>query len=145
MRRSVNVLLALSALVILLVGGALLFTLPHWLIRVGQGLAKGPDGTVSVVFIHRSTSGDVLFTSEDGSFSECYVLNFATNEIAIPSCGSVIHDFGIIAFSNESPISGVLASDRIKVERDLNVVINDKVIEFDTLSGYRILARRDGY
>jgi hypothetical protein len=51
----------------------------------------------------------------------------------------------MVAFSNESPIPGVLSSDKVKVETDMNVVISDSLIEFTTLSGYRVSAKRNGY
>jgi len=145
MRRSLNILLGLSAFVLLLIGGAVFFTLPHWLIRLGYGEAKGPDEMVSDVSIYRSTSGDVLFLIPDGSSFDCYVFSLQTNKITIPSCGSQIHNFGVIALSNESPISGVLSSDRVKVESDMDIVISDDRIEFTTLSSRRVLAKRDSF
>lgn len=130
---------------IVLLIGAIYFTLPHWLIRVGFAEANGPGEVVSKVSIYKSTSGDILFLASDDSFTDCYVFSSATNAITIPSCGSTIHNFGIVAFSNESPISGVLSSNRIKVETDMNVVITESQIEFTTLSGHRIMARRDSF
>lgn len=143
MRRSVKVLLGLLAVAVLLICGVLLFTLPRWWIRVGSADAKGQGEAVSVVSIYRSTSADVLFLLPDG---DCYVFSSVKNEITIPSCGSQIHNFGIVAFSNESPIPGVPSSDRVKVETDMNnIVITKDVIELTTLSGFRIQAKRDSF
>ena len=143
MRRSIKILLGLSVFVVLIVGGTIFFTLPHWLIRVGHAEAKGPGEAISEVSIYRSTSGDILFLIPGSSFEDCYVFHSTTSEITIPSCSSQIHSFGIVAFSNESPIPGVLSSNRVKVETDMDVVISEEVIEFTTLSGLRIRVERD--
>lgn len=145
MRSTVRILLGLSFFVAVLVGGAILFTLPHWWIRVGSAEAKGPGEIESEASIYKSTSGDVLFLVSGDSYVDCYVFSPATNEITIPSCGSQVHSFGIVAFSNESPIPGVLSSDKIKVETDMNIVINDNEIGFTTLSGRRVRAKRDSF
>lgn len=145
MQRWVKVLLGISAFIVILLGGVVLFTLPHWWIRVGIAEAKGPGNLESKASIYRSTGGDVLFTVADHSVVDCYVFSPVTNEIIIPSCPSQVHSFGIIAFSNESPIPGVLSSNKIKVETDMNIVINDNKIEFTTLSGKRIRAKRDSF
>ena len=145
MRRSVKILLVLSVFVVLVVAGAILFTLPHWLIRVGYGKAQGQGEAVYEVSVFRSTSGDILFLIPGDSFEDCYVFDSTSNELTIPSCPSQIRSFGMVAFSNESPIPGVLSSDKVKVETDMNVVISDSSIEFTTLSGYRVSAKRNGY
>lgn len=145
MQRSVKVLLGLLTLFIALAGGAILFTLPHWWIRVGVAETKGPGEVKVNASVYRSTSGDVLFLIREDSWVDCYVFSPATNEITIPSCSSQVHSFGLVAFSNESPIPGVRSSDKIKVETDMNVIINDRVVEFTTLSGHRISARRDSF
>jgi hypothetical protein len=134
-----------SGLVLGLVGAGILFTLPHWWIRVGFAEAKGPGEVESEASVYRSTSGDVLFLVPDDSFVDCYVFTPATSEITIPSCGSQIHSFGVVVFSNESPIPGVQSSNKIKVETDMNILINENEIAFTTLSGSRIKAKRDSF
>ena len=143
MRRSLKILLALSAFFVVVIGGAIAFTLPHWWIRVGFAESRGLGEAESPASVYRSTSGDILFLVPDNDSSvDCYVFYSATTEISIPSCSSQIHSFGIIAFSNESPIPGVLSSNKVKVETDMDLVVNDDAIEFTTLSGRRIKAKR---
>ena len=146
MRRSVKVLLSLSALAIVIVGGGIFFTLPHWWVRVGFAEVRGPAEAHLRSSTYRSTSGDILFLVPDDVPSEdCYVFSPARNEITIPSCPSQVYSFGIIAFSIDSPIPGVLSSNKLKVETDMNVVINNEVIEFTTLSGRRVRSNRDSF
>lgn len=130
----------------ILIGGVVLYTLPHLLIRTGYAEARDSSGKFSKVSIYRATSGDAVFYIEDSDESEvCYVVNIPAKRLSIPSCSSQVTRFGILAFSNESPIPGVESTDRIKVEKDLEVVINEEAIEFNDLSGRRIIARRPSF
>ncbi|MEO5858509.1 MAG: hypothetical protein ABIR33_06120 [Pyrinomonadaceae bacterium] len=142
MRRPVKILLTLAGLGFGLLIGAIYLTLPHWLVRVGFAEARGPGEAVSKVSIYKSTSGDIVFLTPE---ADCYVFATARNQISIPSCPSQLYSFGIVAFSIDSPIPGVSSSNRVKVETDMHVLINDEAVEFTTLSGRRVRATRESF
>ena len=115
-------------------GGLLFWTLPQWWIRIGTAEPG--------VAMYKSWSGEVLFVVYYDSLWDHYIFNPSTKEIGIPSAGQ-LHVCPILVFSNEAPVPVVFSSNKIKVETDMNIVINDKQVEFTTLHGTRVKAERN--
>jgi hypothetical protein len=113
-----------------------IWTLPQWWIRVGT-VEPG-------VAVYKSVSGDVLFILYYDSVRDHYIFYPSTKEIGIPS-GTQLHVSPVIVFNNEAPVPVVLSSNRIKVETDMNIVVDDKHIEFTTHQGVRIKAERNWF
>lgn len=116
--------------------GLIIWTLPHWWYRIGTAEPG--------VAIYKSWSGDILFVVRYDSLQDQYIFYPSTKQIGIPS-GNQLHVSPVLVFTNEAPVPVVLSSDRIKVETDMNIVIDDKQIEFTTLNGVRISAQRNGF
>src|SRR5512139_133418 len=117
-------------------------TLPHWWILVGSAVAKNGSGVIKDYSIYKSSSGDMVFWRSSDSLIDCYIFYAELSDIAIPNGGQFNNQLGFIAFTNEAPFPGVLSSNRVKLETDMKVVVNNEMVEFTTLSGNRIRAKR---
>ena len=91
--------------------------------------------------MYKSWSGNILFVINNDSLQDQYIFYPSTNEIGIPS-GRQLHISPLLVFSNEAPVPVVLSSDKIKVETDMNIVVDDKRLEFTSLNGVRVIAER---
>ena len=139
MSNSVKALLAVVVLATVLAVGFIVYTWPHWWYRVGTAEASRPLGSVYQVTIYKSTNGDLLFVIMEDSLIDEYILERETHRIGIPS-GGQLHIFPFIVYANEAPVSVVWADDKIKVETDMNIVLDDKKVEFTTFHGLRVKA-----
>ena len=133
LRRRLLIVVGVSAVCAV---GLIIWTLPHWWVRIGTAEPG--------VATYKSWSGDVLFVVRQDSLREQYIFYPATKEIGIPS-GNQLHVTPVIVFTNEAPVPVVFSSDKIKVETDMNIVVDDKRIAFTTFRGVRIIAQRNGF
>ena len=116
--------------------GLVIWTLPQWWVRIGTAEPG--------VAVYKSWSGDVLFVAFYDSLRAPYIFYPSTKEIGVPS-GNQLHVSPVLVFSNEAPVPVVLSSNRIKVETDMDIVVDDKQIEFTTFQGVRIKAERNWF
>ena len=116
--------------------GLIIWTLPHWWIRIGTAEPG--------VAMYKSWSGDVLFVVYYDSVQDQYIFYPSTKEIGIPSA-SQLHGSPALVLSNEAPVPVVFSSNKIKVETDMNIVVDDRRIEFTTFYGTRIKTERNGF
>jgi len=116
--------------------GLVIWTLPQWWIRIGTAEPG--------VAMYKSWSGDVLFVVYYDSIQDQYIFYPSTKEIGIPS-GSQLHISPVLVLSNEAPVPVVFSSNKIKVESDMNIIADDKRIEFTTFNGTRIKAERNWF
>jgi hypothetical protein len=127
---------ALFALVILVVGFAI-YAYPRLWLRAGTAEARSHRGTVYEANIYKSTRGDLLFVIRQDSLVDEYIFYPTTGQIGIPSI-SQFQVFSFLAYSWETPVPVVLSTDKIKVEMDMNIVVDQKYIEFTTLRNLRV-------
>ncbi|NOT46240.1 MAG: hypothetical protein HOP17_00625 [Acidobacteria bacterium] len=144
MSHSVKALLAIVALIAILAVSFVAYTFPHWWFRVGTAEARSASGFVYQVPIYKSTTGDVLFYIREDSLVDEYIFYPSTRLIGIPSLGQ-LQVFSFFAYSNDVPVPVVLSTNKVKVETDMNIVVDDKQIEFTTFHNLRIKADRNNF
>lgn len=116
--------------------GLIIWTLPQWWYRIGTA---EPGAAM-----YKSWSGEVLFVYTNDSLQDQYIFYPSSNEIGIPS-GGQLHVSPVLVFSNEAPVPVVLFSNKIKVETDMDIVVDDSRLEFTTRRGVRIKVDRSSF
>jgi hypothetical protein len=141
MSNSLQTLIAAAIFLTAMVGGTIASSYRHWWYRVDTGSAQSRSGLPQEVEIYRSFNGEVLFVVDEDSLIDEYIFYPSTGEIGIPNSGQ-LHVFSIVAYNNDFPVPTVSASDRVKVESDMNILVNADRIEFTTFHGKRVVAQR---
>ena len=131
MSNSVKALLAVVTLVVVSAASLVVYTFPHWWYRVGAAEARSPLGWSEPVTIYKSTKGDLLFVIREDSLIDEYIFYPSTGQVGIPSVGQ-IHLFGVLAYSNDVPVSVVMSENWIKVETEMNIVVESGKLRFRT-------------
>lgn len=141
MSNSVKAIFAFVVLIMVLVGGVLIYTFPHWWLRAGTAEVRTPTGYVDQANVYKSTRGDMLFVIREDSLIDEYIFYPTTGQIGIPSFSNFFI-FPHFAFSRDVPVPVVLSTDKIwlETERDLDIVVDENHVEFTTRHNLRVRA-----
>jgi hypothetical protein len=139
MSNSVKAKFAFVVMIAVLVGCVLIYTFPHWWLRAGTAEVRNPAGHVYQANVYRSTQGDLLFVIQEDSLADEYIFYPSTGQIGMPSIDQ-FYIFSLFAYSKDVPAPVVLSTDKIKVDMDIDLVVDGKHIEFTTRWGFRVKA-----
>jgi len=148
MRNWLKIIVAVLVVAVVAVIATVLFTLPHWWLRVGDAEARVGSGPIGVVTVYKSTDGNFLFHLKEDSVEDHYIFYPSDGRIGIPNSGQfVTFPSGLlfVAFSKDEQPSVAFSDDRIKVETSMNIVVEGNRLEFDTRAGRRITADLSSY
>jgi hypothetical protein len=88
--------------------------------------------------VYRSSNGDILLRLISPDENSAYIFYPEKKLIGIPNAGQFIY-LSMYAFSIDQSPPVVMSNDRIKIERDMNLIIIDNdVFEFTSLNGGRV-------
>ena len=139
MSNPVRALLAVVILILITAVSLVIDTFPHWWLRTGIAEARSPTGHVYQADVYKSTKGDLLFVIKQDSLIDEYIFYPTTSQIGIPS-SSQFFVSPLLAYSKDVPAPVVLSTNKIKVEMDMNIVVDGKRVEFTTLDNLRVRA-----
>src|SRR5207244_1028934 len=114
-------------------------TAPHWWTSVGHANVTSADGAFGTAKVYKSRKGEFLFSIGDLPDDEIYIYFPSEKLVGIPN-RSAFTFMPFVAFCRDESVATVRSNDKIKVETDMNVVANDKRVEFTTFRGNRIKA-----
>ncbi len=128
--------------VVVLLAGFIAYTLPHWWYRVGEAEQRTEHGPLGTVTVYKSSEGNLLFLIEEDSYRDHYIFYPVDGRIGIPNRGQfgTLPFVSALAYSTDSPVPVVFSDDGIKVETDMNVVLDNNSLEFNTRLGRRVRA-----
>lgn len=138
-----NSIRLLAAVVLVVIIAAGYYAYPHLWYRVGMGEARTSQGPIGSVTVYKSTQGNVLFLYLEDSLRQEYILDPSTGDVGIPNGGQFTY-VSSIAYSSDIRVPFV-SSKSAKVDTDMNIVMNDKIIEFTIRPGIRISAERNNF
>jgi hypothetical protein len=139
MSNNVKRLLAAILVVALSVVGVIVFTLPHWWYRVGEGQSRTSYGPLGTVTVYKSTEGNVLLLIREDSLIDQYIFYPSSGKIGIPNHGQFVY-FRFVAYSKDVPVPVVFSDDRIKVETDMNIIVENGILRFRTRTDRQVEA-----
>jgi hypothetical protein len=148
MSNRLKIIAAVLIVIAVGIGMSVLVTLPHWWLRVGNAEAHVGSGQIGIVTVYKSTDGNLLFHIQEDSVEDHYVFYPSEGKIGIPNSGQFIPFPPItpfLAFSKDDQPAVAFSDDRIKVETDMNIVVNGDRLEFNTSYGRRIRADLSSY
>lgn len=88
--------------------------------------------------LYRSSQGDLLIRIKVLEKEDSVYIYYPSRRlIGVPNGNQFVY-FPLYAFSKDVPPPVVMSNDRIKIESDMNLVINEIGVEFTTLSGGRV-------
>jgi hypothetical protein len=133
-------------LVVLGLAFALVFvsnTVPHLWYAAGKANVTFSDGSSGTARVYKSKNGEYLFSISDEP-AEIYLYFPATNLIGIPN-GDQFAFIPLFAYSKDAPVPVVFSNNKVKADTDMNIVIEDKKVQFTTFRGRRIEADLGSY
>ena len=126
-------ILILSAVICFAAGGLVAVSYEHWWLKnVG-----------SRIFVNETYSEhDTVFRNSYGDFlisidNELYVYCSSTKQLGIPNSNQFIF-LGLFAYNIDVPVPTVLSSNRIKIEREMNVSEDKEWLIFTAPDGRMI-------
>ncbi|MEO7659251.1 MAG: hypothetical protein ABIV48_06520 [Pyrinomonadaceae bacterium] len=135
----------IAFLVIAMLGvGLVFFTFPHWWCRVGTAVSYTPSEPGGIVMVYKSTDGNLLFWIQEDSLKDQYIFYPSTSKIGVPNGNQFIR-LASLVYSKDVPVPVVFSENRVKVETDLNIIIDADKLEFTTFGGRRIVANLKSY
>lgn len=126
--------------VVVLLVGFIVYTLPHWWYRVGEAEQRTEYGPLGTVTVYKSIDGNLLFWIQEDSYQDYYIFYPVDGRIGIPNRGQfgTIPCVPALAYSVDSPVPVVFSDDKTKVETDMNIVLENNRLEFNTRLGRRV-------
>lgn len=126
-----------AGLIIVLVVAFLFWTSAHWWRELGSAEVVYNGKTLDSANIYRSQNDDILIRlNEAPDENSAYIFYPSKNLIGVPNANQFIY-LPMYAYSIDVPPPVIMSNDRVKMETDMSIVINDDVIEFTTLNGGR--------
>ena len=131
MSNSLKAILAVGVLAVVLAVGFIVYTRPHWWYRVGTAEARSPSGPSDPASVYKSMNGELLFVVRADSLVAEYIYYPSSRKIGIPSVGHFTY-IPLFAYSNEVPVPVVLSDNKIKVETDMEISVENDKLRFRT-------------
>ena len=89
-----------------------------------------PNSAYSRVKVYRSVDGRLLFEVIEDSLLSIYLFDPDSGRIGIPNINQFVLLPGI-AYAKDFPAPAVWSNNRIKIEKDLNISVENEVLQFD--------------
>lgn len=105
------------------------YTWQHWWLRVGMAEIQ-PSSAHSRVIVYKSADGTLLFEVIEDSLLSIYLFDPDSGRIGIPNMNQFFLLPGV-AYSKDIPAPAVWSDNRIKIEKDLNISVENEVLQFD--------------
>lgn len=136
-----KILTAVALIVLVVVG---FYAYPHLWYQVGTGEARSPAGPIGDVTVYKSTQGPLLFVYQEDSGEQRFILDPATVDVGIPN-GGQFTILSSIAYSSDVRVPVVSSKSVGKIGFDMDIVINDKIVEFNIRPEIRLRAERNNF
>ena len=143
MSNSVKAILVILLLAVVSVSSCVAYTWPHWWLRVGKAdiFPSGPQSTVTV---YRSSEGNLLFGVQEDSLLNLYIYYPTDNKMGIPNFDQFYFLPGLI-YAKDVPVPVVYTDNRVKVETDFHIIVENETLQFTPDGRRRIVADLKSY
>lgn len=111
--------------------GLTIWTRAHWWYRVGTAEARSPSGLSDPATVYKSINGELLFVVTADSLRRDYIYFPSSQKIGIPQ-GFQFTLTPLLAYSHEVPVPVVLSENKIEVEGDMEVSVENGKLRFRT-------------
>lgn len=111
--------------------GLTIWTRPHWWYRVGTAEVRSPSGLSDPATVYKSVNGELLFVVTADPLRRDYIYFPSSQKIGIPQ-GFQFTLTPFLAYRHEVPVSVVFSDDKIKVETDMEISVENGKLRFRT-------------
>lgn len=126
-------MLILSAVICLAAGGLVAVSYEHWWMKTFASRLFVNEKYSEHDTVFRNSYGDFLISIDN----EVYIYFSQTKQLGIPNSNQFIF-LGLFAYNKDVPVPTVLSSNRIKIERDMNVREENEWVIFTAPDGRMI-------
>lgn len=134
----------MAAVALIIIAAIGFYAYPHLWYRIGKGEAQSPEGPIGNVTVYKSTQENVLFVYREDSLQQVYILDPSTGDVGIPN-GSQFTYFFSLAYSSDAQVPVVSSKSVGKIGFDMEIVMNDKIVEFNIRPDIRLRAERNNF